>query len=108
MSNFKDAVKRDIHSVFINVDEFADTHAINGRQVKCVVDTDVTDEATGKGSVTFEGVFVNMLTIYVATADLEFRPVEGELLDLDDETYIVRKVSDEYGVLVILAEVNAQ
>ncbi len=105
MSAFKEAIAKDVKGVFINLDEFADKHFINGDSVPCIVDKDVTKE---KGGITYEGVFINAITIYVAESDIERRPVEGEILDLDGVNHIVRNVSSEEGVLVILAEVNEQ
>lgn len=107
MSSFKNAIKKDVLSVFINIDEFADVHSVNGEDVLCIIDKDVTAGLDGR-EINFEGVFVNTLTIYVSSAEIASRPVEGQILDLDGETYIVRNVSDEDGILVIIAEVNAQ
>lgn len=104
MSRFKDAITADVKAVFINCDEFGDIHCVNGERVPCVVDTDVTAGA----DKSFEGVFVNTVTLYIATADIETRPVEGELLVLDERVYIVRKVSDESEMLVITLEVHDQ
>ena len=107
MSAFKDAIKNDVKTVFINQDEFAEIHSVNGADVSCIIDKDITAGRDGR-EVNFEGVFVNTLTIYVSSTDMDPRPVEGEILYLDGETYIVRNVSDEDGILAIIAEVNAQ
>ena len=108
MSAFKEAIAKDVKGVFINLDEFADKHFINGDSIPCIVDTDITKEkGSAYGGIAYEGVFINAITIYVAEADIQ-RPVEGELLDLDGVNHTVRNVSSEAGVLVILAEVNAQ
>ena len=108
MSKFKDAVKRDIETTFINPEEFGDKHLLNDKEVICVVDTDALKEAKSTISNPFVGVFVNAVTIYVKTADLEQKPVVGEQLFLDNNLYIVRNVSDEMGLLAIIAEVHDQ
>lgn len=109
MSAFKDAVAADVKNVFINLDEFAEPHDINGETVDCVMDKNITAgnplDTTGNP---LEGVFANTLTIYVATKDLPAAPVEGELLRVDGSLHIVRNVSDEMGVLVITAEASEQ
>ena len=38
--SFKDCVAADIHGVFLNTQEFADTHTIDGRKMDAVVDDD--------------------------------------------------------------------
>lgn len=105
MSAFKDAVAADVKNVFINLDEFAEPHDINGETVDCVIDKNVIKENSNRE---LEGVFANTLTIYVATQDLPAVPVEGELLRVDGSLHIVRNVSDEMGVLVITAEASEQ
>ena len=108
MRSFKDAVSADAANVFLNMDEFADRHNLNGRDVVCLVDTDMTDPAKVMVNKKLEGVFVNSITVYVKPGDLERRPVEGEPLYLDDEMYFVKTVSSEMGLLVITAEVHGQ
>lgn len=108
MSAFKDAVAKDIKSVFINIDEFAYEHDLNGKTVRCVVDKDVIDGAKGTVANPLYGVFLNAITIYVDAKDIDRKPVEGELLSLDKKRYVVRNVSVEDGILVILAEVHDQ
>lgn len=105
---FKDAAQNDIKSVFINLDEFADEHNLNGETVRCVVDKDVTTGYKDTVANPVYGVFVNAITIYVDKNDINPQPVEGALLFLDDEAYTVRNVSVEAGMLVILAEANNQ
>lgn len=102
MSRFKRFVSLDVKRAFINIEEFAEEHLLNGERVTCVIDKDLTQDAKNIG------VFMNAITIYVETADLEAKPVEGELLDVDGNMYVVRSVSDEDCVLVIVAEANEQ
>lgn len=108
MSAFKDAVKNDVKSVFINQDEFADEHVLNGQTVICVIDEDLTTTISDTVANPLYGVFVNMLKIYVSPDDLDSVPVEGEVLNVDDKICLVRKVSVEQGILVITAEANEQ
>lgn len=108
MSAFKDAVSKDVKAVFINLDEFADEHELNGRKVACIVDKDLTDGAKDTMSHPLEGVFLNILTIYVDVKDIDRPPVEGEQIKLDGDRYFVRSVSVEEGILVIAAEDNRQ
>ena len=108
MSAFKDAVSRDAEMVFVNIDEFADKHVINGREVVCVVDENVIDDVKWTLNNPVEGVFDHTFTIYIRTGVLERCPVENEILRLDGKICLVRKVSDEMGLLVISAEAKEQ
>lgn len=103
MSAFKKAVAADIHQVFLNLGEFAETHRLGDRDVTCIIDRNAIVENKDGG---VEGVFLNSLTIYVEEAALSAVPVEGELLSVDGSFHFVRSVSREAGVLVIIAEAN--
>ena len=103
MSAFKDAVANDVMAVFLNEDEFADVHEVNGERVSCVIDKDMVQEA----DASLEGVFINALTIYLREGDID-TPVEGSILSVDDSMHLVRSVSVEDGMLVIVAEANEQ
>lgn len=103
-SSFKKAVERDVNAVFINLDEFAEEHVINGDKVRCILDK-IINEAHSEES--YVGVFVNQLTIYVKTGDI-LTPDEGDLIQVDGSNHIVQSVSEEMGVLVIVADANKQ
>lgn len=105
MNQFKDSLKADVKGVFLNCDEFSDSHLVNGKEIICQVDTDVIDPKTGSVAAPFYGVFLNTVTLYVASEDMD-RPVEGQLLHLDDQTFVVRQVKDEVGIFVIVMEAN--
>ena len=104
MSWFKDLVQSDVEDVFLNSEEFAEEHVINGYQVHCILDK-VINEAHSEDS--YVGVFVNQLKIYVKTGDI-LTPDEGDLIQVDGSNHIVQSVSEEMGVLVIVAAANKQ
>lgn len=103
MSAFKDFVAQDVNGLFLNLDEFAEQHNINGKVVKCIIDTDVNAGA----KVTLEGVFINTKTVYVASDDIDM-PVEGELFKIDGSMHFVRSVSDEDGIYAVTVSENNQ
>lgn len=107
MSRFKDAVAKDIKAVFINADEFAETHNINGVDVVCVVDTDIMQERNSNSYSEFaEGVYQHQAMIFVSAADLPERPVKGEIFRLDGELYLVAECAENDGMLEITIEAN--
>lgn len=108
MSAFKDAVSKDVKAVFINLDEFADEHTLDGKTISCIVDKDLTTGVNDTISHPIEGVFVTNITIYVDAKDMDTQPVEGQQIVFDDEYYFVRNVSVEAGIYAIVAEVNRQ
>lgn len=104
MSRFKAAVQKDIKAVFLNLKEFGEWHTLNGVKVQCGIDKNLTQEF---GDSRIVGVFVNIWTIYVDSSDMP-TPVEGEILSIDGSLHLVKSVSDEGGMLVIVAEANEQ
>lgn len=108
MSRFKAAVQNDIKAVFLNLEEFGEWHTLNGEKIQCVIDKNLTqDLGSGQGMSQIVGVFTNMQTIYVDSSDMP-TPVEGEILRVDGSLHLVKSVSEEGGMLVIVAEANEQ
>lgn len=105
--DFKSMVALDINDVFLCGNEFAEMHRINDDLVECVIDELLTKESTDTLTNPMEGVFLNGITIYVRTEDIR-KPVEGEVLMIDGHMHLVRRVSEEMGMLVIVAEANEQ
>lgn len=55
MANFKDFVKRDLET-FINLDEFAEIHHIDGMPVKSIIDSDVLQIYSNVKAEQYDGV----------------------------------------------------
>ena len=47
MSAFKDMVEADIVNVFLNLDELAEIHNLDGVECACVISSDKTDDRVG-------------------------------------------------------------
>lgn len=108
MSRFKAAVQNDIKSVFLNLEEYGEWHTLNGKEIQCLIDKNLIQDLGGsRGASQIVGVFTNMQTIYVDSSDMP-TPVEGEILRVDGSLHLVRSVSEEGGMLVIVAEANEQ
>ena len=105
--DFKSMVALDVDEVFLCGNEFAEMHRINDDWVECVIDELLTKESADTLTNPIEGVFLNGITIYVKKGDIR-KPVEGEVLMIDGEMHIVKRVSEEMGLLTIVAEANNQ
>lgn len=102
---FKDQAAIDLN-VFINVTEFADDHTINGAVIRCVVDENINQERTSLVSVPVDGVCISIVSIFVKTADFNYRPVQGEYMTLDNVGYYVVSCSETAGVMEIKLRAN--
>lgn len=102
MSDFKKMLHQDVKDVFLNPEEFAEEHTICGKRVLCIIDKN--SEADSKLSGIF-GTFINDLTIYVQEGSLKV-PKIGERISIDRSVHLVKNVSVEDGMIVIVAEAN--
>lgn len=104
--SFKDVLAADIANVFLNIDEFAEVHNINGETVPAIVDTDVLKQRSNRQSQNFDGIYKGEVVVFVATTSLVKRPVHGQPLRLDGRLYVVSACAESNGMLEITLEAN--
>ena len=102
---FKDLVAADISAVFLNDQEFAGTHTIDGKPMAVVVDeNELLERDKSKMGAQTEGTYKARRLVYVAKADFGPRPAQGAMLTLDGKAYKVKSCTEEAGVLAIELE----
>jgi hypothetical protein len=99
--SFKTQISQDISSVFINADEFADTHDIDGVPVVCVIDTDILHE---RSSLVSDAVFGNQIALHVQASAFSEKPVHNQLMRIDDGLFLVREVAENMGMYTLTLE----
>lgn len=91
--NFREQLAQDIRSVFLNPDEFGETHFIDGREIICVVDDGMNamkgSTADGFDNSGMLGIDERVRTLLLAEPDIFPRPVPGQALNIDGETWRV-------------------
>ncbi len=106
MGGFKDAVAEDVTGVFLNPDEFADSHVFDGVELIAVV-TDIDDAMTqGSSRDDFASpqtlaLLSGQVRLYCDVNDLPDAPLPDAAVDLDGLRYIVESVSTQMGMYVI-------
>ena len=103
---FKDLVAEDVASVFLNLDEFAETRLINGKEMAVVVDDNELlerDKATALGAQ-LAGTYKSRRLIYVSKAEFGSRPAQDVLLTMGTKQYRVKSCTEETGILAIELE----
>ncbi len=100
MKTFKDYAQDFDLDTFINLDEFADDHLINGTLLKCVIDNDIFDERSTLSGDRSGGVFKDMISIFIKKEDIE-KPLIDEMITVDDEDYRVVEVKENMRVYEI-------
>ena len=107
MSTFKECLEQDLDT-FINMDEFAEEHDLNGTMTLCVVQspTDRDIFLQQRDLQGFDGIYGKQVIVHVKKSDLPELPPEQQVFRLDGETYMVSEVIDEVGMVTIVLHGN--
>lgn len=114
MSSFKEAVKADIFSTFLNPDEFAEDREewlVNDKEMGIIIDTLELAERN-KGDLTLDAtqrIYTKQMLMYVAASEYGDEPKIGSLLKLQrtgklPKEYTVTNCINEDGIYSISLE----
>ncbi|WP_167955121.1 hypothetical protein [Anaerosporobacter faecicola] len=87
MKTFKDIIKQDIKSTFINDNEFSEKHRIDGKEMSVITDGIELLEREKKVKDKADGLFLKQKLIYVAAEDFGPLPRIGRIIKLDKYDY---------------------
>ena len=103
--SFKDLVAADISAVFLNGQEFADTHTIHGKPLTVVVDeNELLERDKSKMGIPVDGTYTARRLIYVSKAEYGPRPRQGNQVNFDGRLFRVADCTEEAGILAITLE----
>lgn len=103
---FKEQVADDI-DVFLDMDEFAEEHDLNGTATVAIVQSPTAkDRFSGTARSydvydVYDGITGTDVVVYCRANALTEIPAEGQRFTLDGEIYLVSQCVDEMGVLSI-------
>lgn len=108
MSAFKEMVTEDMDDVFLNPEEFAEEHDLNGTVCTCIVESPTTEERFEKGKDYDGQDAMHGLTaiIHVKKSDIEEMPSEGQSFSLDGSYSLVDSCTEHTGMLTIKLKEN--
>ena len=108
MSAFKDAVAADMDAVFLNMDEFAEEHDLNGTVCTCIVESPTRRERfqLDKNHEGYGVVHGAVAIVHAKKSDVGEVPAEGERFDLDGEIHYVASCVEHMGMLSIELRAN--
>lgn len=104
--SFKDQIKQDLSDIFLNLDEFADLHRIEGRVVPVVIDSDIMAKLSKIGDNRIHGMDEADMVIMGKASDLPENLDPGRLLNLDGREVIVVTTTSEMGLVQIAVRQN--
>lgn len=104
--SFKEVMRDDVSGVFMNAEEFADIHIVDGKRMTVLIDDNEIIEREKKMKSNMDGVFVKQKLIYVKPEEFGAIPAVGRAIMLDGKPYRVLDATDEDGLYAILMESN--
>lgn len=104
--SFKDQIKQDLSDIFLNLDEFADLHRIEGKEVPVVIDSDIMAKLSEIGDNRIHGMDEADMVIMGKASDLPENLDPGRLLNLDGREVIVVTTTSEMGLVQIAVRQN--
>lgn len=104
--SFKDQIKQDLSDIFLNLDEFADLHRIEGKEVPVVIDSDIMAKLNKIGDNRIHGMDEADMVIMGKASDLPENLDPGRLLNLDGREVIVVTTTSEMGLVQIAVRQN--
>lgn len=103
---FKDAARADIDEVFFNLDEHADLHTFDGKEMPAIIDRNALLERKahweGGAKQSFDsGLYQADMMVYVKAKDYGPRPKIGKNFTLDGRRYEIYDCQAEEGVYAL-------
>lgn len=98
---FREQVVADLSGVFINLDEFAETHTLDNTELLAVVSRDSSAKRSTLSSRNYSGLHGDFATVNFRAADFARRPKQGENIKLDGKLYKVDSCSVAMGMVTL-------
>jgi hypothetical protein len=102
MPKLHDYFSSDLNS-FINQDEFAELHTINGVELPCVVDNDQLKERSRKE---YDGITVGEVLFFIKKSDFGDRLENGTPIIFDKRQMYVFDTREDMGLYEIILSQN--
>lgn len=100
--DFQAMIARDQENIFMNANEFARLHDLNGTTCKAVVQAPTSREQLTRPSQAFGEIPGRSLVVFVRREYLPEAPLKGNRFDVDGEIFVVQSCEDAMGMLKIV------
>lgn len=101
--SFKEQIQQDLDAVFLNVDEFADLHRVEGKEIPVVVDNDQLVKLK-QGQIL--GLVEADLLLMGRESDFPADIEPGRLLNVDGRELIVSNSGTDMGLIEVALRQN--
>jgi hypothetical protein len=101
---FKDQILKDLDTVFLNVDEFAELHRIEGKKIPVVMDDNLLQKLK-QGQIL--GLVEADILLFGKESDFPKNLNPGRLLNVDGRELILEKAGKSMGMVEVALRQNA-
>lgn len=98
--DFKEQINSDL-DIFFNINEFSESHTINGKIVNLIIDNETLKQRNRKE---YDGILQADLLYYVKATDILKRPISGQVQNIDGLMYTVFDVKYDFGVYEVILQ----
>ncbi len=103
---FKEILRNDAKTVFLNPAEFGEEHTVNGKRMVIIIDGNELTEREKRIKSHMDGIYKKQTLIYVHALDFGPLPGIGKPVVIDGSTFIVTDSINEGGVYSLHLEAN--
>ena len=103
----KDDVAADIDEIFMDSEDFAEEHNIDGKSLLVILENETYKERSKRQSSSYEGFYGEVCILHVRESELGYMPVQGQRIVLDGKYFMVESCSNHCGILEISLIRNA-
>ena len=100
---FKEQIQKDLDAVFLNCDEFAEIHRVEGNEIRVVVDSDQLNKLK-KGQIL--GIIEADMLLMGREGDFPADLEPGRLMNVDGRELIVVKSGVDMGMVEVALSQN--
>lgn len=104
--SFKELLRQDVKTVFLNPAEFGKEHTVNGKRMQIIIDDNELTEREKRMKSNMDGIYKKQTLIYVSALDYGPLPGIGKPVKIDGVTFIVTDSINEGGVYSLHLEAN--
>ncbi len=102
----KELMAAEVEEVFLNPEEFGESHMVNGLEMLIIMDGNEMIEREKRVKNHAEGIFRKQILFFVAAEEFGALPAIGREISVDGKKYRVTDAVSESGIYSISAEAN--
>ena len=103
---FKELLRQDVKTVFLNPEEFGEEHTVNGKPMLIIIDDNELTEREKRMKSHMDGMYKKQTLVYGSALDFGPLPGVGMPCEIDGLTFIVADSINEGGVYSLHLERN--